>query len=131
MIHVEGFGGGYLDVDVEATGAAVRRADAAAFDSAECTLECDCDAWHRLATGEITGMKQFMDGGFRLAGNSGLASPGRLLRLSPCGPGAVHDRPPPMAWSASGAAGRTMRSTLGSPRSSRRAPGCRRRPATP
>lgn len=79
VIHVEGSGGGYWAVDVTATGATVRRADAVAFDAADCTLECDRDAWHRLATGEITGMKGFMDGDVRLAGNFGLA-----LRLDAC-----------------------------------------------
>ncbi|EHN09760.1 hypothetical protein PAI11_34020 [Patulibacter medicamentivorans] len=57
----------------------MRRADAEAFEVADCTLECDRDAWHRLATGEITGMKGFMGGDVRLAGNFGLA-----LRLDTC-----------------------------------------------
>lgn len=79
VIHVEGSGGGYWAVDVTPTGAAVRRAGAAAFASADCTLECDREAWHRLATGQITGMRGFMDGDVRLAGNFGLA-----LRLDAC-----------------------------------------------
>jgi len=79
VIHVQGSGGGYWGVDVTSTGATVRRADAAAFEAAGCTLECDRDAWHRLATGEITGMRGFMDGDVRLAGNFGLA-----LRLDAC-----------------------------------------------
>jgi hypothetical protein len=79
VIHVEGPGGGYWAVDVTSTGASVGRADAAAFATADCTLECDRDAWHRLVTGRITGMKGFMDGDVRLAGNFGLA-----LRLDAC-----------------------------------------------
>lgn len=79
VIHVQGSGGGYWAVDVTSTGATVRRADAAGLEAADCTLECDRDAWHRLATGEITGMRGFMDGDVRLAGNFGLA-----LRLDAC-----------------------------------------------
>lgn len=78
-IHVDGPRGGYWAVDVTSSGAAVRGIDAEAFAQADCTLECDRDSWHRLATGQITGMKGFMDGDVRLAGNFGLA-----LRLDAC-----------------------------------------------